>query len=292
MEEPQCSRATLPASLPPGCRFYPSEEQLLCYYLPNKNTGGNFHGCDLIRELDLYDYDPFQLPEIACFSYGYGGRKRHWYCYTARVLKDSRRKTRMVKSGYWMRKGGVRNVLNDGGNVVLGTRTSFVFYLGNSPKNANRTTWMLHEYALVDHLKASFVICRVFCKAHHKNNVSENGLSSCAEEGFSAVRRIGIQHNGYFSPDIIETQMRGDCSIDRKIPVSPLKPASELDENQIAAGSASVATFHCSAGPQDSQTGKFSGLPGDGAIFVEELASQQPLLSILEEDFIELDDLA
>ncbi|XP_028772567.1 NAC domain-containing protein 71-like isoform X2 [Neltuma alba] len=292
MEEPQCSRAILPASLPPGCRFYPSEEQLLCYYLSNKNAGGNFHGCDLIREIDLYDYDPSRLPEIACFSYGYRGRKRHWYCYTARVLKGARGKTRMVKTGYWMRKGGARNVLNGGGNVVLGTRTTFVFYLGSSSKNASRTNWMLYEYALVDHLKASFVICRVFSKACHKNSVSENGICSCAEESFSAIRHIGIQHDGYVPPDMVETQMRGDGSIDRKIPVSPLTPPSELDDNQIAAASASVATFQCCAGPQDSQTENVSGLPGGGAIFVGELASQQDLLSILEEDFIELDDLA
>lgn len=159
MGEPHCSEAPLPSLLPPGCRFYPSEEQLLCYYLTNKNAGGtgnkhdNFCGCDLIRELDLFDHDPFQLPDIACFSYGYRGRKRHWYCYTVRVLKDTRRKTRKVKSGYWMRQGGVRNVLSGGRNVLLGTRTTFVFYLGNSPKNASRTNWMLYEYALVDHLK-------------------------------------------------------------------------------------------------------------------------------------------
>ncbi|XP_054789994.1 NAC domain-containing protein 72-like [Prosopis cineraria] len=292
MEEPQCSRAALPASLPPGCLFHPSEEQLLCYYLPKKNASVNFHGCDLIRELDLYEYDPFQLPEIACFSYGYRGKKRHWYCYTARVLKDSRRKTRMVKSGYWMRKGGVRNVLSDGGNVTLGTRTTFVFCLGNSPKNASKTNWMLHEYALVGHLKASFVVCRVFFRACHKNSVSENGLSSCAEESFSAVRHIGIQHDECVLPDIIETQMCGGCSIDRKISVSALKPASELDKNQIAPAAASVATVQRCADPQDSQTVNFSGLPGGGAMFVDALTSQQHILSILEEDFIELDDLA
>lgn len=42
----------------------------------------------------------------------------------------------------------------------------------------------------------------------------------------------------------------------------------------------------------DDYQGKLSGLPGGGAIFAEALTSQQHLLSILEEDFIELDDLA
>lgn len=57
----------------------------------------------------------------------------------------------MVKSGYWMRKGGATNVFD--GSVVLGTRTTFVFYLGNSFNDAGKTNLMLHEYALVDSLK-------------------------------------------------------------------------------------------------------------------------------------------
>lgn len=145
------------ASLSPGCRFYPSEQQLLCYYLTNKNSSanedGHFCGCNVIREIDLYDHDPFGLPDVASFSYGYRGRKRHWYCYSVRAVKGTRRKRRKVKSGYWIRQGKVRDVLSSGGKVVLGTRTSFVFYLGNSSEDAVRTDWMLYEYALLDHLK-------------------------------------------------------------------------------------------------------------------------------------------
>lgn len=42
---------------------------------------------------------------------------------------------------------------NKRGKLVLGTRTSFVFYLGNSLKTAVRTHWLMHEYALDDHVK-------------------------------------------------------------------------------------------------------------------------------------------
>lgn len=137
--------------LPPGCRFYPSEEQLLCYYLSNKNAEqAKSGGYDLIKELDLYDHDPFNLPDYACYSYGHGGRKRHWYCYTVRVLKDRR-----AKSGYWKRKGRVRDVVGRGGKAVLGRRSSFEFYLGNSPKTAVRTDWVLYQYAQLDHLQVN-----------------------------------------------------------------------------------------------------------------------------------------
>lgn len=158
MGESQSQSQTQCASLlPPGCQFFPSEEQLLSYYLTNKNSrvnkDGNSCGCDLIREIDLFDHDPSQLPDFASFPYGYLGRKRHWYCYTVRALKGSRRKVRKVKSGYWVRQGRVKDVLNRGGKVVLGTRTRFVFYLGDLLENAVRTDWMLYEYALIHHLK-------------------------------------------------------------------------------------------------------------------------------------------
>lgn len=43
-----------------------------------------------------------------------------------------------------------------GGKAVLGRRTSFVFYLGNSPNTAVRTDWVLYQYAQVDHVKVLF----------------------------------------------------------------------------------------------------------------------------------------
>jgi hypothetical protein len=161
MGDPQDPRATS-FTLPPGCRFYPSHQQLVCHYLTNKNGNGNsnpriddsVNGYDLIRELELYNYEPFELPGTACFSYGCGGRKRHWYCYTVRVAKERKGRTRRTTTnGYWRRRGTVRDVLGSGGKVVVGTRTSFVFYLGNSPKTAVRTDWVMYEYALLDNLK-------------------------------------------------------------------------------------------------------------------------------------------
>ncbi|KAI4336997.1 hypothetical protein L6164_015460 [Bauhinia variegata] len=289
-----CARATLP----PGCRFYPSEEQLLSYYLTNKNANTssdeneNIYGCNLIRELDLYDHDPFELPAISCFSYGYRGRKRHWYCYTASVVKETRGKSRKTKSGYWRRKGRVRNVFANGGNAVVGTRTKFVFYLRNSLNNAVKTNWTMYEYALVDHLKASFVLCRVFVKPCLRNSLSENGLSSYAEESVSAARHIGIQHDGYVTPDIVAAKMSDDTSIDRnnEISVYPLRPANELDSHQVLTAPVSPANFQNSPAPQGSQQARFSGLLDVDAMSVEDLTSQH-LLSILEADFIELDDL-
>ena len=57
-----------------------------------------------------------------------------------------------MKSGYWRRKRRAREVIIHRG-VVLGMKTSFVFYWGNSIENAVKTNWIMYEYALGDHFK-------------------------------------------------------------------------------------------------------------------------------------------
>ncbi|GMY28704.1 NAC domain-containing protein 71-like [Fagus crenata] len=303
MGDPNDPRATTSFSLPPGCRFFPSQQELLSYYLTNKNLNPNpnpesdgiLNGYDLIRELDLYEYDPFELPDDSRFSYGNGGRKKHHYCYTnsSRVKKESRgkRRTRKTKNGYWKRSGNARDVVGPGGKVPLGSRTTFVFYLRNSPNTARRTEWFMYEYALVDHLKASFVVCRVFAKSRAGNSISDNGLSSCAEEGVSAVRHIGIQHDEYFTSDTVEAKLHDDNSVDRnsEIPRYPMQLVGELDDPAMTRP-ISVASLPFRSGMQPMEPVISSGLPESVAMFVEGLTDQE-LLSIIEEDFIELDDL-
>ncbi|KAK1555992.1 hypothetical protein Q3G72_034331 [Acer saccharum] len=250
--------------LPPGCRFYPSEEQLLCYYLTNKNTNdnedGNLCGYNLIKELDLYEYEPHDLPERACFAYGYGGRKRHWYCYNrVRVSNGNgkEKKSRRAMNGYWRRSGRVRDVVavNRGEKVVVGTRKKFVFYLGNSPKTAVRTDWVLYEYELVDHVKTAFVLCRVFVKSRSGNSVTEIGLSSGMAESVSAVRHIGVQHDGSLTSDFVEAKLHDGNLIDGRF-------VSELD-NRVMQGPAPVDSFQFPVGTPPSEQVSTSGLTGD-----------------------------
>ena len=94
------------------------------------------------------------------------------------------------------------------------------------------------------HLQASFVVCRVFSKSRAGNSISDNGLSSCAEESISAVRHIGIQHDGYFTSDTAEAKIQGDNSVDgnNEIPRYPMQLGSEL-EDQIMTGPVSVASL-------------------------------------------------
>jgi hypothetical protein len=47
----------------PGFRFYPTEEELLEFYLKKRVQGGYPLNIDrIIPSLDLYRYDPWELP--------------------------------------------------------------------------------------------------------------------------------------------------------------------------------------------------------------------------------------
>ncbi|CAI9115809.1 OLC1v1016810C1 [Oldenlandia corymbosa var. corymbosa] len=190
--------------LPPGSRFYPSEQQLICFYLTSKNNGGAAinnstgpYGIDVIKEIDLYNFEPFNLPEAAGFRFGSGGLRRHWYFFVGRILKEGGGR-RKAGGGYWKRKR-VRDVMGAGADkVVVGTRKSFVFYLGDSPSNAVKTHWVMYEYALIDHHHhaGSFVLCRIFLKSHTQNSLSEHMISSCGDGSVASVRHVGVQCDG------------------------------------------------------------------------------------------------
>ena len=49
------------ATLPPGFRFYPSDEELVCHYLCKKITNEEVLKGTLV-EIDLHTCEPWQLP--------------------------------------------------------------------------------------------------------------------------------------------------------------------------------------------------------------------------------------
>lgn len=51
------------ASLPPGFRFHPTDEELVGYYLKRKTDGLEIE-LEVIPVVDLYKFDPWELPGI------------------------------------------------------------------------------------------------------------------------------------------------------------------------------------------------------------------------------------
>jgi hypothetical protein len=129
---------------PPGVAFFPSDEQLVSY-LANKNNEEvqNFHGSDRIKELRLYRYDPFELHLAQSFFFPH---TREFYCFTAKTEEPRRH----CKTGFWMQKGAVRDITVGADDVLVGKKSLFIFYIGNSPQNAIKTSWTMYEYTLVN----------------------------------------------------------------------------------------------------------------------------------------------
>lgn len=53
-----------PVTLPPGFRFHPTDEELVDYYLKRKINGRKIE-LEIIPEVDLYKFEPWDLPGIA-----------------------------------------------------------------------------------------------------------------------------------------------------------------------------------------------------------------------------------
>ncbi|XP_030466554.2 protein FEZ-like [Syzygium oleosum] len=156
--------------LPLGFRFFPSDEEIFCNYLVNKDDHLNpdpanrfYH--NVIRELDVYGYSPSELLENPYFENGSGEATRHWYFYTAtRGPADSQRRMRAMNCGFWLMWGRGNDAVLGAGGEGLGTKSCLVFFMGTSVHNAVRTDWTMHEFALPDHAQASFMLYRLSAK--------------------------------------------------------------------------------------------------------------------------------
>ncbi|PPR82404.1 hypothetical protein GOBAR_AA38310 [Gossypium barbadense] len=160
-------------SLPPGFRFYPTDEELLVQYLCRKVAGHHF-SLQIIGEIDLYKFNPWDLPSKALFG------EKEWYFFSPRDRKypNGSRPNRVAGSGYWKATGTDKIITTEGRKV--GIKKALVFYVGKAPKGT-KTNWIMHEYRLIESSRKSgssklddWVLCRIY----KKNSSGQKPLSS------------------------------------------------------------------------------------------------------------------
>ncbi|XP_061358426.1 NAC domain-containing protein 2-like [Gastrolobium bilobum] len=151
--------------LPPGFRFHPTDEELVLHYLCRKCTSQPI-AVPIITEIDLYKYDPWDLPGMA--SYG----EKEWYFFSPRDRKypNGSRPNRAAGSGYWKATGADKPI---GNPKPVGIKKALVFYAGKAPKG-DKTNWIMHEYRLADVDRSvrkknslrldDWVLCRIYNK--------------------------------------------------------------------------------------------------------------------------------
>ncbi|CAN6462142.1 unnamed protein product [Victoria cruziana] len=150
---------TVQAGLPPGFRFHPKDEELVCYYLYKKVANQGLP-CDNLMEVNLHVCEPWMLPVEAQLGVN------EWYFFTFRDRKyaTGSRTNRATKEGYWKATGKDRTVIDPASNMIVGMRKTLVFYLGRAPRGA-KTRWVMHEFRLETPYsppKEDWVLCRVF----------------------------------------------------------------------------------------------------------------------------------
>ncbi|CAA0815951.1 NAC domain-containing protein 72 [Striga hermonthica] len=150
--------------LPPGFRFYPTDEELLVQYLCRKVAGHHF-SLQIIGDIDLYKFDPWDLPSKAVFG------EKEWYFFSPRDRKypNGSRPNRVAGSGYW-KATGTDKIITTGGRKV-GIKKALVFYVGKAPKGT-KTNWIMHEFRLSEPPRKNgsskldeWVLCRIYKKS-------------------------------------------------------------------------------------------------------------------------------
>ncbi|CAM8924817.1 unnamed protein product [Rhodiola kirilowii] len=163
------------ATLPPGFRFNPSDEELICHYLYKKIANEEVSKGTLM-EIDLHTCEPWQLPEMAKLN------ASEWYFFSFRDRKYATgyRTNRATTCGYWKATGKDRTVRDPFTSEIVGMRKTLVFYLNRAP-NGIKTGWIMHEFRLESpHIlpKEDWVLCRVFYKSKQGESCCTNIASS------------------------------------------------------------------------------------------------------------------
>ncbi|KAK4741035.1 hypothetical protein SAY87_024623 [Trapa incisa] len=151
---------------PPGFRFYPTDEELILYYLKRKICRKKLQ-LNIIAELDVYKWEPEELPGQSVLKTG----DRQWYFFSARDRRypNGARSNRATIHGYWKATGKDRNITSD--SRPVGVKKTLVFYVGRAP-SGQRTDWVMHEYTLDEeefkrcqNVKDYYALYKVFKKS-------------------------------------------------------------------------------------------------------------------------------
>ncbi|CAN6466335.1 unnamed protein product [Victoria cruziana] len=184
------------ASVPPGFRFHPTEEELLHYYL-RKKVNYEKIDLDVIKDVDLNKLEPWDLQDKCRIG---STPQSDWYFFSHKDKKypTGTRTNRATAAGFWKATG--RDKIIYSCSKRIGMRKTLVFYRGRAP-HGQKSDWIMHEYRLDDNLdpapvaavtdgiqEEGWVVCRVFKKKNHHHKREE----SPAKPGPPAARTTGF----------------------------------------------------------------------------------------------------
>ncbi|XP_022141188.1 NAC domain-containing protein 7-like [Momordica charantia] len=150
--------------VPPGFRFHPTDEELVDYYLRKKISSRRID-LDVIKDVDLYKIEPWDLQEICSLG---TEDQNEWYFFSHKDKKypTGTRTNRATAAGFWKATGRDKAIYSK--HDLIGMRKTLVFYKGRAP-NGQKSDWIMHEYRLETDENGApqeegWVVCRVFKK--------------------------------------------------------------------------------------------------------------------------------
>ncbi|WOL05894.1 NAC domain-containing protein [Canna indica] len=165
----------------PGFRFHPTEEELLDFYLRTFVNGKKLH-FDIIGNLNIYHYDPWELPGLAKIG------EREWYFFVTRDRRigNGGRPNRTTERGFWKATGSDRPIRSAADpKRLIGLKKTLVFYQGRAPRGT-KTDWVMNEYRLPENrasssiataAKEDIVLCKIYRKATSMKELEQRAAS-------------------------------------------------------------------------------------------------------------------
>ncbi|XP_068648967.1 NAC domain-containing protein 104-like [Aristolochia californica] len=177
-------------NLPPGFRFYPTDQELVVHFLYRKAARLPCHPV-FIPDLNMDMFDPWDLEGKVLAA------DNQWYFFSH--ISDSH----TSPNGYWKTMGADEPVSCD--NNQVGVKKSLAFYIGEHPMGT-KTNWVMHEYHLLDGGSSSrssrkrgtrksafreWVLCRVYDRSNGGGDSAgfydDEAELSCLDEVFLSL---------------------------------------------------------------------------------------------------------
>lgn len=212
MESSGGSGSSDPLLLAPGFRFYPTEEELLTFYLRHRLAGTRPVVEHLIPVMDIYGYHPSELQAMAGAANVCDTEQWFFFCPRAERELHGGRPARTTPSGYWKATGSPSYVYSSSpNNRVIGEKRTMVFYQGRAP-TGNRTRWKMNEYkAVADDappapgapvmLRNDFSVCRVYISTGTLRSFDRRPLNRPGGLAVVSAHQQAV-HCGYQQPQL------------------------------------------------------------------------------------------
>ncbi|KAM3255735.1 hypothetical protein ACQJBY_048739 [Aegilops geniculata] len=193
----------------PGFRFYPTEDELLGFYLRHRLAGTTRPHVDrVIPVVDVYSHHPSHLRSMAGEASVQDAEQWFFFCPRAERELRGGRPARTTPSGYWKATGSPSCVFSSssaaaaGNSKVIGVKRTMVFYQVRAPTGA-KTTWKMNEYKAVAadddtttghqttaplRLRNEFSVCRLYISTGTLRSFDRRPLNTSGN-GQAAARR-------------------------------------------------------------------------------------------------------